>query len=400
MFLGMPKFTLLLIFCCFVVSHGAGGPMSPSIVMDEVAWRKQVMMGEVQELNPFDDNNDNAISFKATVVKAGSSVIMALYGVSLMFYGHQYPGQMRCLSTIRGSGQSKLEQAIKSWKQNYKDAKFQAVRCAPSFYRASRSLRRLDKRIFQHQRIQRKTKQALVEGSITREEARRLKRMQKRAIRHIRRDMKRIARATLDVGRIFKILDFDEIIDISRTFLFQILAVLTSENESTRIGSLVLRWIIFLNIGSLLFETIRKLDFPIAKVIHKRKKSFDVEKQVASIIMVYGTSAYLVMLKNGTAKKLNSALTAAAIVMRGIRWLSKTLCDGDTDDIGSRWSALVKLLDSQAGGYLMLSFTATSLFSRHLVEKEKLPVPIWLDRPLRLMDEGVDYLSASCSKKV
>jgi len=384
--------------------------ISPSILMDEVAWRKQVFMGEVQETNPFDDNNDNAVSLKSIVAKAASSCMMALYGVSLMVYGHQYPAQVRCLSTIRGSGQRKLELAIKSWKRNYRDAKFEAVRCAPSFYMASRSLRRLDKRIFQHQRIQIKTKQSLIDGSISKRQGRRIKRMQRRAIRNVRRDMKRLARATLDIERIFKLLDFEEIIDISRIFLFQILAVLTSESESTRIGSIVLRLCIFLNIGSLLLETNRKLDFPIAKAMHNRKKSFNKEKPVASFIdagkplvsaiTMYTLSAYLVMSKTTTAKKLNAALTAVAIVMRGLRLFAKTLSNGDIDDMDDIWSSFVQLLDSERGGYLMLSFTATSLLSHHLVENEKLFVPIWLDRPLRLMDKGVDYLSVSCGKEI
>jgi len=109
--------------------------------------------------------------------------------------------------------------------------------------------------------------------------------MNRREIRSVRRDMRRLARATLNIGRIIQVIQFNELIDIGQSILFQFLIVLfttssslSSDNTSfsVSIGTFMANWCIFLNLGSLMLDTDRKLRHPIGNILHKIMEKYSI----------------------------------------------------------------------------------------------------------------------------
>lgn len=79
--------------------------------------------------------------------------------------------------------------------------------------------------------------------------------------------MKRLVNAGASFMKVWSALDFDEIKDAGRGFLFQLMAVLCTGHNETLVGSLISRWCLFLNLGSLFLDTNSKLRYPISKLI-------------------------------------------------------------------------------------------------------------------------------------
>jgi len=367
------------------------------------------MFSEVEETNPFDNVDEDTISLKNIFFPVLSAAITSIYGISLVLFSNYCYEQIRCLSMIRATGHLKMEEAIKVWKQKYRDAKFAAVRRAPSFYLASRSLRRLDQRLAYHQKLRIETKKALEDGVVVRREARKLKSMHRKEIRAIRRDMRRLARATLNIGRIFQLIQINELIDIGKSILFQILVVLMSSNYSHgHVGSLISKWCIFLNLGSLMLDTERKLDYFVGKLILKYSRYVPIIEESIALeiicrIFFYGVSAYFILSMKNLAMRINAAFLSAAIVIRGLRSLTTTIYTWyDDDDESNILPTLKRFFDGTTGGVLMLLLATTSLVTAYLVQKHKMiiPIPESLAYHLNLLEKGISNFAVTCTENV
>jgi len=337
---------------------------------------------------------------------AAWSLATAIYGSALVNFGHECPGQLRCMTMFRATGHEKLLKALEAAKRNFRDAKFAAVWRAPSFLMAHRSMKALDDRIAMHRKVVEKTKAAKADGVVTKWEARDIARLEKAKMRLIKRDMRRMIKAASNIKVVFKALDFDEIRDITKGFLFQFLAVLSAgdEEKTNGLGRLVGRWCLFLNLGSLALETTRRLDFPIAKML-VRKKEGKKDEEIREAVMntgkgvVFAFSGYLVVMKNAAARRLNSALLSSAVVMRGLRTFVQTMLDWDEDDDDWIWPQVGEALNGFIGAALMIGLATKSWQSQHSPEEgEEVTTdlddaPTWVKVPLKTLEKSVDVLA-------
>jgi len=257
-----------------------------------------------------------------------------------------------------------------------------------------------------HRKVVEKTKAAKSDGVVTKWEVRDIARLEKAKMRLIKRDMRRMIKAASNIKVVFKALDFDEIRDITKGFLFQFLAVLSAgdEEKTNGLGRLVGRWCLFLNLGSLALETTRRLDFPIAKML-VRKKEGKKDEEIREAVMntgkgvVFAFSGYLVVMKNAAARRLNSALLSSAVVMRGLRTFVQTMLDWDEDDDDWIWPQVGEALNGFIGAALMIGLATKSWQSQHSPEEgEEVTTdlddaPTWVKVPLKTLEKSVDVLA-------
>eukprot|EP00542_Grammatophora_oceanica_P018137 CAMPEP_0194049336 /NCGR_PEP_ID=MMETSP0009_2-20130614/30388_1 /TAXON_ID=210454 /ORGANISM="Grammatophora oceanica, Strain CCMP 410" /LENGTH=395 /DNA_ID=CAMNT_0038695463 /DNA_START=58 /DNA_END=1245 /DNA_ORIENTATION=- len=366
----------------------------------------------MERYNPFNEEEEE-VDFLDQVLPATAATSTMLYGASLIAYGKQYPAQIHFITMLRATGYEKMEKALQVTKGNIRDAIFAVVWNAPSFLKAARSLRKMQDRVDQRKRILKVTTKAKADGIVTPNEAARIKRMNKKQIKNIQRDMKRLVKAGASLGKVWQALDFDEIKDVVKGFMFQMMAVLASGHNDSAIGKLIARWCLFLNLSSLLMDTNVKLDFPISKLILTRslssegidkKKEGAIENMAKAIYL--GTSGFLVVARRQAASSLNSAMVSAAVFMRGLRAVIHTFWDKKDDD-DTIWKKLGEKLETGAvGGVVMVALTVTGLIFRHREvdeedkETEEAEYVKYVKTPLSTIESGIDRLSIVIDKIV
>jgi hypothetical protein len=158
-----------------------------------------------------------------------------------------------------------------------------------------------------------------------------------------------------------------------------------------------------LNLGSLVFDTNKKLGFPISSCIRgfleSSKPKADAIEGTGRVIVV-GTIGYLVLAKNLFARRLNAALLSAAVVLRGLRGLIRTMISWSDDDYDETWRAVGRLLDGSMGGVLMVTIAVSGLVARNLAEKGKLTPPGWLLGPLSTVEKAIERLALAAENLV
>lgn len=357
------------------------------------------------DINPFDDEGYDGKPFGEVFYPGLRSLLTAVYGTSLVLFSHHTPGQIHFMTMFRATGHDKLEKAANAWKRNFRDAKFAIVRRAPSFLMARKSIKQMDDRIRYHRKLVAETRKAKADGTVTPSEAKKLAKLQKKEIRNIKRDMARLAKASTGLRQVFAALDFDEITDIGKGFLFQLLSVLATGHEDSSVGSLISGWCLFLNLGGLILDTNSKLDFPIAKIV-LRKGGFSKKMPNEDLVentgkaVVFGTSGYLVIWRLGLARRLNAALLSSAVVMRGLRGFVKTILEWDDDDDDGIWPSVGRFLSGSTGGMLMIALTVAGFVAREKIEKGELTAPDWVLKPLKAVEKGIDAIAVAADKIV
>lgn len=223
-------------------------------------------------LNPSDgDTSDEEeedvpgnIHWTEKVASGSMSGATVLYGAALLRYPHCFPGQLHALTMMRSTGFHKIERGIHATRQNVRQAVLSAVRHAPSLFMMTKGLRDLDDRIAACRDVKCETKRAKADGVVTRKEQRKIDRMENRNIRALKRDIRRLRQGGSSLGRIIQVLDFDEILNLVKNFMFIMSAVLASGHSESIIGTIISRYCHFLNLGSLFLDINCKLGFPLS----------------------------------------------------------------------------------------------------------------------------------------
>jgi hypothetical protein len=398
---------ILLLFFCFRLNHGAKS--SQSIPTMPHNWMTKELSDDFRyhPITHIKDVNDNVESYVKPFAEIWfpivHSVITTIYGTVLLLYSPHALGQIHVLTMFRVTGQRKLEQAWDAFQHNLWDVRFAILRRAPTFLLAKRSLWKFKKRIQQHRRLVQETRQAKADGIITPQEARRVTRLQKQEIRNVKRDIRRLLKATSTIGALLKALDIDEILDIIRNIMFQFLAVLATNHEGSALSSTISSWCLFLNLGSLSFEVDRKLNFPILQYISRRIRNDSPNPGVITNtgkVLIYGISAYLVRRETKLARRFNSALLSSAVMMRGLNNLVSTMLCWDDDDDDGIWPHVGHFLRDRPGGICMLSWAAIGMLVGPKIEKGDWVVPNWILRPLNDTDHWIQQLAFVADKIV
>lgn len=388
-----------IILSCLISVEGTPKPFA----YKALTKIEKIDLNPFDDFNPFDDEGYDAKPFSEVFWPALRATLTTIYGTSLVLFAQHAPGQIHCLTMFRATGQDKLERAAAVWHRNLRDAMLAGVKRLPSFLMAFRSIKKMDDRVLYHRKLAAETKKAKSDGIITQREAKKLARLHKKEICNLKRDMNRLLNAGTGLGVVYRALDFDEVTDIAKGFLFQVLSVLATNHEKSGIGSLIATWCLFLNLRGLVLDTNSKLGFPITKLIlNSRMEHTPKPDLIANTgnVIVFGSSAYLVLAKRGVARRLNTALLASAVVMRGLRTFVKTIISWDNDDDDGIWPGVGRFLDGATGGALMVALTAIGLYARHMAEKGNLTAPYWVLRPLNAVEKWIENLAVAADKIV
>jgi hypothetical protein len=325
---------------------------------------------------------------------------------------------------FRATGHDRIVRAAAEARKNFRQAKFRAVWGAPSFYGAHRSLTHLQDRVELHRKILEENRKARADGVVTAGEARRIRRLQRRQIRLLRTDIRRIINAGTNLKDVIVALDLDEMTDIAKSFLFQMLAVLSAGNGSgdehaTGLGAIVARWCILLNLASLALDVLKKLDYPLSRTVlgvFQRVRRLEEQQQQqrsnnsnddvnngrsgdqvlanTGRTLMYLLSGLLLAYDYALARHLNAALLSSAVVVKGLRTFVRTVLDWDDDDDDGIWPAVERFLGGVPGGIVMIALAAASLWARRLDQRGQLPSPPgWIGKPLVLLEEIIDVVA-------
>jgi len=350
------------------------------------------------DLNPFnDDDEDETIAAK--VLPGTSALLTLLYGSILVVYPFDCRGQVYFLTMMRSTGYNKIEEGIKACRQNMRQAFQSAIWHAPSFLMAARSITQMRNRVEQERLVLAATKKAKEDGIITEREARRIKRMRKNQIRTLQRDMKRLIKAGGSLKTVLKVLDVGEVLDIIKSFLFQLTTVLATGNGKTALGIFIARWCMFLNLGSLFLDLDHKLGFPLTTIIVRgRKETGEINEKKVKLVrntgkfLVYSTSGYISFFQPVIARHLNSAMLGAAVIFRGLKALNNVLWD-KKDGQDSMARNVGTLIDGPLGGVIMLTVASYGVFFGYLNRKGKTAPPSWLQPPIDLIEGAIGKLT-------
>ena len=392
-----------LILSCLIKVAQAGLP-KPQLPLKPILPRDlDKILEKLDFHHVYDDEDKDAKPFSHVFFPALRAVLTTIYGTILVLFAPHARCQIHCMTMFRVTGQKKLEQAIRTWRHNFLQAKFAIVRRAPSFLLAGRSILQVKQRIHYHRHLVQVTKKAKGDGTVTQREAKRLSRIHKREIRNLKRDMQRLLKASTSVRAVLSALDFDDVLDVVRSFLFQFLAVLATNHEKRGLGAVISNWCLFLNVGGLMSESHEKLGFPIASLIQhafaKRALNPGLVRNTGKVV-VFGTAACLVLGEKETARRLNMALLSSAVVMRGLKNFVKIILSWDDDDDDGIWPGLGRFLEGGTGGALAIVLTAASMFAIRKVERNELTPPDWLLRPIHAAEMGIQQLAVAADRIV
>mmetsp|Transcript_60260 Transcript_60260/g.89385 ORF Transcript_60260/g.89385 Transcript_60260/m.89385 type:complete len:354 (-) Transcript_60260:79-1140(-) len=324
------------------------------------------------------------LSQRVTPVAFGTAI--TLYGACLLAYGSSFPNQVQLMIVMRATGFNKIEEAISETRRNIREAARSAIFRAPSLVMGAKSISDLQDRMKAQKQIIDETNQAKQDGIVTVAEHRKIKRLRKKQLNAIKKDIKRMKRASSSLDRVLKTLNFDEILDIVKSFMFIMTAVLANGHSESMISNILSRYFHFLNLGSLLLEINRKVNFPLSHLLLERR--FSVEHiddedvtfvKILGATLVYTVSAYLTIFRNALSNLMNLAFMASAITLRGLSILSN-IYDKD-DRVG-------KQLRGRVGGMLAILLAFVGIFCRNLVKDGILDMPSWA-HPLSIVEEFV-----------
>lgn len=347
------------------------------------------------ELPPIDNDEDEPLAPWAEAMAESTATVTILYGTSLLLYGSRCSEQLLILTLMRATGYSKIEKALETSRKNFRRALRSAVWHAPSFLKAAHTVRHIHDRIDEVKNSLEESKKAKEDGVITPKEEWHLKRLHKRQLALLRRDMRRLQRASVNLGKFIADLNVVEVLDILRALLFHLLAVIPAAHSKSRVGVMVSEWCYFINLGTLLYDVLRKVMLPIAE-----QSSRKVDKGILKTfwkIAVAGATAYLIDRHKDFAYRLNSALLEAAIIVHGLKYFVTARWDGDED---TRLATVMKLLQNTGGGLLMLLLSALSLHFHHLNDQNKMTTPEFILKPLMSMETGIQvFVEHLCVKQ-
>jgi uncharacterized membrane protein HdeD (DUF308 family) len=352
--------------------------------------------------NPFDDDGvDEEKDLVEQILPGLSSLATTIYGITLLFSGAgaNADSQIHLMTMMRTTGFHKIEAGFKEAKKNFRQAYRSAIWHAPSFALAAQSVQHMQDRVRGARSILEETRAAKADGIITPCEAKKLRRVKKKEIRDLQRDMKRLTRASANLGTVFRLLDIDEIMDLIKGFLFQIVAVLASDDSDSRVATIIRQWCLFLNLGDLILENDKKLGYPIIRLILTKKfrstETLDKHKEQAVVMagkaIWYGIAGCLVLFNVNLAWKLNASFLISAFILRGIRSLVATFRDKDDVEMDV-WSKLGILLNGTGGGALMICLVWAGLLVRDWAETGQFNPPIWLTSPVIAVENGIVML--------
>jgi uncharacterized membrane protein HdeD (DUF308 family) len=187
--------------------------------------------------------------------------------------------------------------------------------------------------------------------------------------------------------------------DLIKGFLFQIVAVLASDDSDSRVATIIRQWCLFLNLGDLTLENDKKLGYPIIRLILTKKfrstETLDKHKEQAVVMagkaIWYGIAGCLVLFNVNLAWKLNASFLISAFILRGIRSLVATFRDKDDVEMDV-WSKLGILLNGTGGGALMICLVWAGLLVRDWAETGQFNPPRWLTSPVIAVENGIVML--------
>ena len=372
----MTKFGLFFFVVCSAVIYFLGGTVHAArIPRLALPTRHRKTSGDTttttsnndsySHFNPFPDEQDDRSILRQKLTSGLAASATTLYGIALLVYGRHFPRQIHIITLMRATGFDKLESIVRETRNNYRSAYRSAIFRAPSLLQAHHTIVNIDDRIRAARHVMQVTKEARADGKITPAEERKIRKLRKREIRLLHRDMKRMRRASLTVWKLIQLLDFDEILDIIQSFFFQISAILASGNSNSVVGSIISHWCYFLTLASLACDVSKKCGYPLVRFLiefHLRetkldKSQLDVVRNINTAV-IYSVAAFVIMSEFGFACKLTAGLLVALIIVRGLRGL--LYCFSASDD----GHEAVHHMETTAAGYLAILFTATSLYVR------------------------------------
>lgn len=393
-----------LLLLCLLTEAVASSSKPPVNALSKIFGKKSANGDDDDFRNPFDDDYE-CKAFGEVVGPGFRAIITFIYGTTLVLFNHNTPHQIHLMTMFRATGHDKLEQGVLKARQNFRDAKYAAIRRAPSLLMARRSMKKMDNRFDHHRKIKEETKKAKADGVVTEKEAKKLAKLQQKQMKILKRDMKRLMNAGTTMKLVIEALDFDEIADVAKGFCFQFLAVMSTGHSDSQLGAFISNWCLFLNLGDLIMDTNGKLKFPIAKIILRKGGFGKMKPKVEQVeatgkLVVYAISGFLVTRRRAIARRLNGALLSSACVMRGIRRFCNVMCSWDNDDDDGPWPAIGRFLEDGSGGLFMIGVAGAALVARDMVIKEELVPPELVNRTLTYIETGIEGIAAAADKIV
>jgi len=328
-------------------------------------------------INPWDDDDDEEMSLQDKIFGTLNASGCSLYGFALLLFSTFFPGQIHLLTMMRATGYDKLQFMVRTLKRNIRDAILRVLWESPDFVGAALAMRNVKSHIEDAKGILRANRQARADGKVTPREALELKLRKKREIAQYKKDLRRIVQAGSSLGKVWKALDVDEIMDVGRSFLFQMMCVMASGHNKSILGSVISRWCLFWNLGTLILDTNAKLGYPIAKLVLRRSiKRLENENAAALVertgeFILFSSAGYLTMFHNVAARHLNAAYISSSIIYRGLRDVVGIFWDREEDGLITQsswnhgiWSVLGKMLEGWTGGVFMLSLVVLGVYRR------------------------------------
>ena len=342
------------------------------------------------------------------LIPATQATLTAFYGSTLVLYSKAYPGQIHIITMLRSTGFEKIEQGLARIRRNFRDAHWSIIWNSPSFFRAHRHYRSVRNRLKGANAILKETRKAKADGIVTKYEASRIQNLRQAEMAAYQKELKSMRRAASSLRKVWQALDFAEMRDVVKGFLFQMMAVLATGHNENIIGKLISKWCLFLNLGTFFLDINRKLRYPISKLIltHNLLTDAGITKEQSKMIersgqaLMFSSAGYLVLNKGPLAREINAAGVSAAIVFKGLRMLIDTFWDRSEDGLedDSIWSTGGGLLQEYPGGILLIAMTVAAMQCRQsnkpggFLNHTLTATPDWLLYPLNQIEKMIDRL--------
>jgi len=338
------------------------------------------------------------------------------YGLALTLYGSLFPTQINILSVGRAGGFNKIERTVKASLKGGLGFSATALIRSPSLVFATIAVANSLKRKRLAQQFEREYEEAYANGELSDEESQRLIKLQKRQIKLENRAIRRIKSGRNFFIRTIANSNLRELQTIFGDAVLMLTGILAAV-QPTIIGDIVLRYYMFLNMGSLLLEANGRAGYPVSSRMIEKSYLFDPDRvmvkevkkrynfvsplskffvnrlpfftgekdaeEVAAeelafvrsvgSIFTYSVSAFLMISQPKIGYRINAALTSVSVLMRG---LTSFLNDEDDDDQKVK-EGLAKpgLLRGGNGGKLTLTLTGVALVASILLDIGKMPIP-------------------------
>ena len=369
------------------------------------------------DLNPY--TLDRPIRFKTDpdeeedwfldkLLPATQATATAFYGSTLMLYSKAYPGQIHIVTMLRATGFEKIEQGLSRIRRNFRDAYWSIIWNSPSFFRARRHYRSVRKRVQGANAILKETRKAKADGIVTKYEAAKIRNLRQAEMAAYQKELKSMRRAGASLRKVWQALDFAEMRDVVKGFLFQMMAVLATGHNENMIGKVISKWCLFINLGTFFLDINKKLRYPISKLILTRNFLTDagITKEQSKMIersgqaLMFSSAGYLVLNKGPLAREINASGVSAAILYKGLRMFLDTFWDRSEDGVegDSIWSTGGGMLQEYPGGLLLIAMTAVAMQCRQsnqpggFLNHTLSITPDWLLYPLNQIEMAIDRL--------